>query len=256
MALLPLFDFWEGPMPWTKNAYLTIDDAPTKDFGWKTDYLKSLGIPAVFYCTGKSLEENFNPALDGLKKGFILGNHSYSHRHFSELTLEEARDEIMKTHRILEELYKQAGLPMVRTFRFPYGDNGGGEEAHMSGIPADKARHAGAIQDFLKENGYAQPVFRGITYPEYLKNGLLDKADVFWTFDCREWTVWTDNASFEDLEKRIDKDDVSAWFGLNQPGSSEIVLLHDHEGSSHVFKPLIDKLLSKNLKFILPDFAR
>ncbi len=43
-----------------------------------------------------------------IKKGFIIGNHSYAHPHFSKITKEEAFEQIKKTDKIIEEVYKKS----------------------------------------------------------------------------------------------------------------------------------------------------
>ena len=237
----------------TKTAYLTIDDAPTEDVVWKAEYLLSKEIPAIWYCCGEALEKNFNLALEVLKLGFIIGNHSYTHRHFSELSMEEARNEIFTTDKIIDNLYKEAGKIPIKTFRFPFGDKGNGEDAFGKNY-LSKNPFADEIQKILKDTGYKQPKFKEITYKKYHEKGLLNVADVYWTYDCREWTMSHHGTTLEELEARMDKVDPDNWLGLNTPASNEIILIHDHIETSHIFKPLIEKLLSKNLKFELPEF--
>jgi peptidoglycan/xylan/chitin deacetylase (PgdA/CDA1 family) len=69
-----------------KQAYLTMDDAPSASFKKKVDFLTAKSIPAVFFCLGKLLEERFGEAVYALNRGYIIGNHSYDHPYFSDLT--------------------------------------------------------------------------------------------------------------------------------------------------------------------------
>lgn len=236
-----------------KTAYLTIDDAPTIDMVWKAEYLLSKRIPAIWYCCGEALEKHFDLALEVLNLGFIVGNHSYTHRHFSELSMEDARKEIVTTDKIIDNLYKEAGKNPIKTFRFPFGDKGNGEDA-FGQKDSSKNPFVNEIQKILKNMGYRQPQFKGITYKKYHEKKMLDDADVYWTYDCREWTMSHQGTILEELTARMDKVDPDNWLGLNTPSSSEIILIHDHVETSHIFKALIEKLLSKNLVFELPEF--
>ncbi|RLE93929.1 MAG: polysaccharide deacetylase, partial [Thermoprotei archaeon] len=103
-----------------KIAYLTIDDAPSRDFKHKIEYLESKGIKATFFCQGRFLEERLEEAVDAIRKGHVIGNHSYDHPRFSEITLEEAERQIRRTDELIEEAYRLAGVPrLYRVFRFP-----------------------------------------------------------------------------------------------------------------------------------------
>jgi peptidoglycan/xylan/chitin deacetylase (PgdA/CDA1 family) len=53
--------------------------------------------------------------------GFVLGNHGWSHRHLSEMTLPEFEDELTKDEPVLEQL---AGGADWRWFRYPFLDEG------------------------------------------------------------------------------------------------------------------------------------
>jgi len=237
-----------------KTAYLTIDDAPSEDFLKKTDYLESMNISAVFFCTGENLESNFASAVKALKKGFILGNHSYSHPHFSRIDFSRACGEITRTGKLLEKAYSEAQKNIIRIFRFPYGDKGYGDDIMGTPCPPEKKEYTCRLQEFLKANGYRQPAFTGINYKKYYDLGLLDNADVFWTYDCKEWTTYLGNADIGDIIKRMDEDSPEDWKGLNRPGSSEIILLHDHIETTRIFEKIIGHLAGKSLDFKLPDF--
>lgn len=55
----------------------------------------------------------------------IVGNHSYSHSHFSVLSLSEGICEIDRCEAVLNQIYDMAGMKRIyRPFRFPYGDKG------------------------------------------------------------------------------------------------------------------------------------
>ena len=104
-------------------GYLTIDDAPSADFLNKVKLLTSKEIPALFFCRGQYLEERPDDGIYAIKKGFVLGNHSYSHPRFSELSLNECFQEIKQTDEIIDKIYQDADVTRpAKLFRFPYGD--------------------------------------------------------------------------------------------------------------------------------------
>jgi len=135
-----------------KKTYLTVDDAPSKDFKKKVDFLYERKIPAIFFVIGKLVEKNKDFLVYALKKGFELGNHSYSHKDFDKISVKVGREEIKKTDKILEEIYSLAEIKRKRKyFRFPYGNKGG--------------RNQEEFQTVLKGLGYSKVRFRGIKYP-------------------------------------------------------------------------------------------
>ena len=243
-----------------KIAYLTIDDAPSADFQRKITYLHSKGIPAVFFCEGEYLEQRSDTVLDAIYKGFVIGSHAYTHQYFSDLPLNVCLEQISKTHALIENLYLRAGVSWEkRYFRFPYGDKGGlRRDDVFSGYEGEGADRKGVIQDHLRHLGYSQPTFEGITYKYYRDAGLLEDVDWHWTYDVREWGLAFRDEAFgvDTLEKvfaRMDEDEPEGCRGLNYPGSEEIVLMHDHVETTHVFAIIIERLLEKGLQFRLPD---
>ena len=238
-----------------KVVYLTIDDAPSKDFREKVDFLLSKNIPAVFFCRGDFLEQRTDAVVYAIKKGFIIGNHSYDHRRFSDLTLEQCFEEIQRTDKIIDELYKKAGVRRpARFFRFPFGDKGASKNTEAFE----------PIQEFLRKLGYKQPKFKGITYKYFRRDGLANDADWYWTYDVLEYAVFNkENVhrkffgidNFEKVFERLDKDvpdGYGRYGGLNYSQSEEIILLHDHSETTHMFRPIIERLLAKGIIFKPP----
>ena len=152
------------------KAYLTIDDAPSKDFRKKINYLIKKNIFAIIFCIGQNIKKNKKDVIYAIKKGFVIGNHSYNHPHFSEIELEECLNQIKKTDKIIEDLYKETEIKRpIKIFRFPYGDKGGKNKKN--------------IQEILKSLSYKQPKFENIKYLYYRFYGLHKDWDVFFTFD-------------------------------------------------------------------------
>lgn len=242
-----------------KIAYLTIDDAPSKNMREKVDYLLSRNIPAVWFCVGNHIENIPEPVIYAIKKGFIIGNHAYSHTTFSDLTLTQCFEEIQKTDGIINDIYKRAGAKRpAKFFRFPYGDKGGLKYSEILEPYEGEGRiRKERIQKFLKSFGYTQPKFRKITYKYYKEAGLLDDVDWHWTYDVMEWFVFTKRYLFwidrsKKVFEKMEENDPEKGRGLNYPDSEEIILLHDHEETTKMFRLIIDRLLSKGITFRLP----
>ena len=218
-----------------KEAYLTIDDAPSNYFKEKIDFLVANKIPAIIFCRGELCEKNIKAAGYAIEKGFILGNHSYTHPHFSELTIEQAREQIVKTDKIIESAYKMAGVKrQMKLFRFPYGDKGGELKEK--------------IQDILKESGYKQPVFKKLNnlYSKHKKDRDLD---VLWTIDIEDWKLNPDSRlplSYEEVISNLDSN-----ISFDDKNSTEIVLIHDHNETTEYFYKIISYLKDKKkIKFV------
>jgi len=108
-----------------KTVYLTIDDGPSKDRKEKVDILYQYGIQPIWFCIGSEIEKRPEDVIYSIRKGGIIGNHSYSHPRFSQISLEECFEEIEKTDRIIDSIYREAGVARpIKAFRFPYGDKG------------------------------------------------------------------------------------------------------------------------------------
>ena len=118
------------------QAYLTIDDSPTKHTDMLADFLAARDIPATFFCIGSAykdlhvqcegIEQNPEPIRRVIEKGFLVGNHTYTHRRSSELSFEEVVEEIEKTETLIDGLYRQAGKARpMKLMRFPHIDRGG-----------------------------------------------------------------------------------------------------------------------------------
>ena len=108
------------------RAYLTIDDGPTGITDRILDYLLGREITPILFFVGTQVELNYTQAIAAVKRGAIIGNHSYSHADFNKLTEAECIAEIERQEIILEKLYRDAGRKRInKLFRFPYGHRGG-----------------------------------------------------------------------------------------------------------------------------------
>jgi peptidoglycan/xylan/chitin deacetylase (PgdA/CDA1 family) len=237
-----------------KIAYLTIDDAPSIDFKTKVDFLLSKRIPAIFFCKGKLLEERPDDAVYAIKRGFVIGNHTYTHPHASKLSNEEEFKEIERMDKLIDEVYKKSGVKrQIKIFRFPYGDKGFGDEFEM-GWPKENMEHTQALQDFLRKLGYKIPKFEGINYKWYKNAKLEGDADVVWTYDTHDWRLYRGLDNLQDIFNKMDEDLPEKLRGLNFSGSTDVILMHDFKGTVDYFKQIIEKLLEKGINFEMPKF--
>jgi peptidoglycan/xylan/chitin deacetylase (PgdA/CDA1 family) len=242
-----------------KAAYLTIDDAPSPDFLNKLDFLDSHNIPAVWFCQGNLMEQRPQFVVEAIRRGHIIGNHTYSHPHCSDLSVDQIFAEIRATDAILNELYAEAGVErQYRFFRFPYGDKGDGLYGDVFSKPdAEGGARRAAVQGYLRRLGYQQPAFPDVTYAHYRGLGLLDDIDWHWTYDTLDWSPFSDHPlhgvdSLDKVLARTQEDEPEGWRGLHYPGSADIILIHDHHPIPAVFGPLVERFVQMGLQFALP----
>ena len=84
--------------------YVTFDDGPDPEHTPRIlDFLRENDARASFFLIGRNVEKY--PALVGriVAEGHSIGNHSYSHPHFEQLSLAAQIDEIDRTDRLLSE---------------------------------------------------------------------------------------------------------------------------------------------------------
>ncbi|MEA5002667.1 MAG: polysaccharide deacetylase family protein [Christensenella sp.] len=106
-------------MPEEQKFYLTFDEGyengRTSDI---LDTLKAKDQKATFFVTYSYVRDN--PALVErmIAEGHVIGNHSMTHRSMPDISLEEARDEIVGLHQYMRDTY---GIEMT-VFRPPMGE--------------------------------------------------------------------------------------------------------------------------------------
>ena len=92
------------------TVLFTIDDVSSRNTPAIVDALCERGITAIMFAVGMNVERYWDEAVYAVRKGMIVGNHSYSHKNFSEIPIEEAIAEIEKCEAVLERLYQAAGV--------------------------------------------------------------------------------------------------------------------------------------------------
>jgi peptidoglycan-N-acetylglucosamine deacetylase len=248
-----------------KKAYLTIDDAPGRDFAGKMEFLYRHGIPALFFCEGRSIQSNELELCAAIERGFLIGNHSFSHPHFSDLSIEECKQEILRTDELIESVYRRSGFKRpARYFRFPYFDGGGDESGSAYetkwSSPASEWFHykyedkRKEIQEYLWKLGYRQPNFEGINLEYFDDPNLLSAVDVRCTYDQAEY--WLDKADApwglsqaDAILGRIEEDFPYEGRSLNCEETADIILIHDHEKTTPLFYRILERYLEKGIQF-------
>lgn len=228
------------------KAYLTIDDVTTVNTPKIINYLSGKGITPILFSVGYQIEAHWDEALYALKMGAIIGNHSYSHPYFSELTLSECFSEIAKQENVLNELYQAAGVDRkYKLIRFPYGDKGG--------------KNKEDLQNYLKKNYFCRIDDSYINFDWYKESALDVDVDVLWTFDFCEYMLQDNNGyTYESILHKIHDNNPPMGGVLLEKNSHHIVLIHDHIETEKVmpnyFETIIDYVLTSGVEFIQPRF--
>ena len=228
------------------KAILTIDDIATSNTPLLVDYLTERGIVALMFAQGDRLEKYPENVIYALKHGMIVGNHSYSHPNFAEISFEDGIKEIEKTEALLKDIYNRAGVERkYRPFRFPYGSKGGDNK--------DK------YEQYFKDKGFSKLDDRKIPYPWWKENGLDKDIDTLWTFDFAEYQIRPGSGfTMDDVFKRIHDDNPPSGGVLLEEGSNHIILMHDHEETLAMvpdyYRIMIDHLLENGVEFVKPEF--
>ena len=228
------------------HAILTIDDIGSENPPAIVDYLTSRGIQAVMFAVGKRVEAYPRQSAYAVEHGMVVGNHSYSHPHFSELSAEDGRAEILACERVLDDLYRTCGVPRrLRPFRFPYGDKGGAAKE--------------ALQAFLRENGFHKLRDDAIPFPFWKASGLDREVDTLWTYDFAEYNVRPGSGfTWEDVWKKLHDPRPLSGAPLFEDGARHILLLHAHDETERMvpgyYRKLIDHLLENGVVFDPPAF--
>lgn len=99
---------------------LTFDDGPSSQrTGYVLEVLKQKGVTATFFLQGDHAAQHPDLVRRIRDEGHVIGNHSYTHPTFPELTPEQAREEITRTSEVLTDITGTA--PTL--FRYPHGES-------------------------------------------------------------------------------------------------------------------------------------
>jgi peptidoglycan-N-acetylglucosamine deacetylase len=97
--------------------YLTFDDGPSKYTGQLLDTLKVLGVKATFFVLGDNVRKNPEAFKRIIKGGHSVGNHTYDHKHFKNLS----DAEILEEFKLTDEELKKFNIT-TKLVRIPWGN--------------------------------------------------------------------------------------------------------------------------------------
>lgn len=133
----------------TKDIYLTFDCGYENGYTEGIlDTLKETNTKAIFFITGHYLKGSRGIVERMMNEGHIIGNHTYSHKDFTQSTSAEILSDIKKLE---DAFYQEFGVSMSKFVRPPRG-----EYNEMS-------------QKTLKDNGYTS-VFWSLAYVDWNKD--------------------------------------------------------------------------------------
>ena len=230
-----------------KKIYLTIDDGPTKDTSRKLEVMRKQNLLATWFCLGANIEQYFDVLVRAVQEGHTIASHSYEHKVFSELTVEEGIEQIRKTDVLIEKIYEKAGIKLpIKLFRFPRGDLGAGDSL-------TKNEHTIAFESELTRLGYKNPKIEGITYDYWTSKGYNESIQTYCTF------IIPDKSLLLGKDGILKADDVMEAMESEQNGSSlfkgdsvEIPLFHDFVELPEVFDMIIERFAKAEVIFMLP----
>lgn len=117
---------WEGEKD-TRKIALTFDDGPNPCYTEKLlDLLSSHQIKATFFLLGKNLEIYPQIARRIMSEGHLIGNHTYAHKHISEISIGDFKKELNKTQNMIKKIFNRD----FNYFRPPCGRFGFGHVAY------------------------------------------------------------------------------------------------------------------------------
>ncbi|MFA5014853.1 MAG: polysaccharide deacetylase family protein [Actinomycetota bacterium] len=97
---------------------LTFDDGPNPEYTPKIlDILNQYKIKGTFFLVGTEVEKYQDLAKRIINEGHCIGNHTYSHRSFKQLSRVEIKKEILKTQQVFKDVLEYK----TRLFRPPFG---------------------------------------------------------------------------------------------------------------------------------------
>jgi peptidoglycan/xylan/chitin deacetylase (PgdA/CDA1 family) len=145
-----------------KTICITVDDLPTVTYGIDDpEFAKELtqelintfdqfDIPAIGYVNEVKLYDDgtldslqFDLLEMWLKSGYELGNHTYSHPNYHEVSFDDFSQDVLKGEKVTSELAKKYGSE-YKYFRHPY---------LRIGL---RQSHADSLSNFLREHGYTE----------------------------------------------------------------------------------------------------
>lgn len=252
--LFALVSSVQAQTPPKRTIAVTVDDLPYVQNGegdWLTrartatakilNTLKKHKVPAIGFVNERQLEDpqNRNARIDLLrdwvKYGMVLGNHTYSHPDFNQLTVEQFQEEITKGEVVTRELMKSR-RPYQLYFRHPQTHTG------------DTVEKKEAIERFLAGRGY-KVTPHTIENSDWLFNVpyalAVQKGDEETARRLREAYLELTMTATEFAENVSPK-----IFGREIP---QILLIHTNDITADCLDEVLQKLAARGYKFVTLD---
>lgn len=228
------------------KAYLTIDDSPSPETEGLVDFLTARDIPAFFFVRGELLKKNPRAIEYAIQRGFVIGNHSYSHKSAGEMKYQDWVDDLELCDNLIDVAYQNCNLPRLKKlYRFPYIDRGDGQKNEQIDMATIKENDQTLpLQQHLHKYGFHQP-FENMppTYPNKAK-------DCLYTFTTRDWMLNNKHLgnhnikTIDDLMDRVDADK-----SLQDKTHNHVIIMHDQLGLLDTSCALIDYFCKKGFIF-------
>ncbi len=89
----------------SKKIALTFDDGPNPDYTQKLlAGLRERGVKVTFFLLGKEIEKYPEIVEEIAKDGHLIGNHSYEHVNWNNMSDNEVKEQIDMTNRVIYEV--------------------------------------------------------------------------------------------------------------------------------------------------------
>ena len=239
----------------TRNVALTVDDLPFVRSGANSgpiqvvdkqaaaanrkllDALARHHVPVTGFVIQKSVEElGIGPGTEILRqwthRGFDLGNHTYEHPNFDDVTIEEFEDQITRGEATFVPLMKAAGRK-PEFFRFPYNHTGDTKEKHD------------AVAAFLAQHGYR------------LAPCTIETSDWMFATAYGRMLARHDDASAARLRAdylAFTAQQIDYFIGLNRQvwgyDAPQVMLLHDNQLNADAIEDLLGIFEKKQFHWI------
>jgi peptidoglycan/xylan/chitin deacetylase (PgdA/CDA1 family) len=201
--------------------------------------LKAARVPVTAFVNAANVSDadTMRALREWRRAGFVLGNHTWSHPHLSELTIAEFEEELTKGEPILSKLGTGSDW---RWFRYPFLDEGK-DDAQRIAARAVLAKHGYRVAD--------------------VTTGFSDWA---WTPAYARCTAKRDSAGVAELEKMYlaaakqsiidDRQTAHELYGRDVP---YVLLMHVSAMSAHMMPQVIALYRRAGYRFVsLPQAER
>ncbi len=205
-----------------RSVAITVDDLPGAGGEKLLNSFQKHNVPVTGFVI-RTRAEGTTALRAWTERGFDLGNHSYSHPDFNDLSVEQIENEIV---------HGEAGNT-ARFFRFPFNHTGDTREKHD------------AIAAFLRQRGYRVAVCT-IDTSDYVFNNayvrMLARKDAASARRLR-----TDYLAYTSVE-------IDYYAGLNRKvlgyEPPEVMLLHDNRLNGDVIDEVLKNFEDKHYRFV------